>query len=326
MQKRSLHISTTENHQTPVFGWLPDNEAGYILHIVHGMAEYAQRYEFIAEMLVGKGVAVYANDNRAHGTDVQDARDLGIAEADWFYKQVQDIHIIIQFLRKEHPGKKIILLGHSMGSFLCQRYFQLYGNEIDGLVLSATNGKADPLMGIGIIVARIQYKIMGRSFRSGLIDTLSFGKFNKAFKPNRTTNDWLSRDEKQVDKYVADPWCGFVCSAGFFYYFFKGIRDAFDKKNIRSIPQNIPIYCFGGDKDPVGLSGKGFLQLINSWKAAGAKYIGYDLYPGGRHEMLNDINREEVVHNLVAWMASIKNDGLQITNQHFLNTFTGKSQ
>ncbi|MCP9752640.1 alpha/beta fold hydrolase [Ferruginibacter sp. HRS2-29] len=301
MPKRSFSLLTGGDHPTPMQAWLPDTEPACILHIVHGMAEYAARYEPIAAMLVAEGIGVYAHDNRAHGPSIP-AEDLGIGEEDWFYKQVEDIRHIVQYLRTQHPGKKIILLGHSMGSFLSQRFFQLYGKEIDGLVLSASNGNADPLMGIGIGVAYLQYKLMGKRYRSTLIDTLSFGQFNRAFRPNRTTNDWLSRDEKEVDKYVADPLCGFVCSAGFFYYFFKGIRDAFKKENIRQIPTDIPVYCFGGDQDPVGLKGKGFLALISKWKAAGVKDITYDLYPGGRHEMLNELNREEVVRNLVSFL------------------------
>jgi alpha-beta hydrolase superfamily lysophospholipase len=304
MQKKTFFIDTNGNHPTPMYSWLPDSDPSVIIHIIHGMAEYAERYEPIAAMLTKDGIGVYAHDNRAHGKTIP-AENLGIGEQDWFYKQVEDIHCIVQYLRSQHPGKTVILLGHSIGSFLAQRYFQLYGNEIGGLVLSATNGKADPLMSMGIAVAHLQYKIKGTRYRSSLIDSLSFGKFNKAFRPNRTTNDWLSRDEKEVDKYVADPLCGFVCSAGFFYYFFKGIRDAFDNKNIKQLPVDVPVYCFAGDQDPVGLNGKGFLELVRKWKAAGIKNISFNLYPDGRHEMLNEINRKEVVNDLVEWTKRI---------------------
>jgi alpha-beta hydrolase superfamily lysophospholipase len=145
-------------------------------------------------------------------------------------------------------------------------------------------------------------KVFGADYRSRLINNLSFGKFNKAFKPNRTAFDWLSQDTKTVDDYIANPLCGFICSAQFFYYFFKGIQAAFDNHNIQSIPTNIPVYAFAGDKDPVGLEGKGFLQLIGNWKAAGVKDISHKLYPGGRHEMMNEINRAEVLQDLVQWL------------------------
>ena len=302
MQTKQFAITCADGHEMPMYGWLPAAEINYIMYIVHGLAEHGKRYAPIGEMLVQQGIAVYAHDNRAHGAAVGSKELLGIDGKNWFYKQVDDIHIAVDYFKEIHAGKKIIVLGHSMGSFLCQRYFQMHGKEIDGLILSATNGKEDPLMGIGIAVANIQYNLLGRHHRSGLIDTLSFGKFNKAFKPNRTTHDWLSRDEKEVDKYVADPLCGFICSAGFFYSFFKGIHDAFKKENIAAIPVDVPVYCFAGDKDPVGLFGKGFLQLIDNWKAAGAKDISYTLYPNGRHEMLNEINRDEVVKAIVEWI------------------------
>jgi alpha-beta hydrolase superfamily lysophospholipase len=297
-----FYLKCSDGHQVPVYAWLASNEPKAILLIAHGMAEYAQRYATIAGKFVQEGYSVYAFDERAHGKAVGDLKEQGLSEPNWFYQQIADIQVIIVQLREQYPNKKIFLLGHSMGSFLCQRYFQLHGNEIDGLILSATNGKQDPLMGAGIALAWLQMKLFGKRYRSTLIDELSFGKFNSAFKPNRTTNDWLSRDNEAVDKYVADAQCGFVCSASFFYYFFKGIRDAFNKKNISAIPSNIPVYAFAGDKDPVGLQGKGFLKLIDHWKAAGVKDISFHLYKDGRHEMMNEINKAEVIHNIVMWL------------------------
>lgn len=304
MQTKSFHITCADDHQMPVYAWLPHDEPAYILHIAHGMAEYAMRYAAIAQMLVQQGIAVYAHDHRAHGKAVKDENNLGIAGLNWFYKQVDDIHLIMLYLKKKYPKQKIFLLGHSMGSFICQRYFQIHGKEIDGLILSATNGRQDPLMGFGILLAKLQTKMFGNKYRSHLIDKLSFQKFNKAFKPNRTAFDWLSRNTKEVDAYAEDPRCGFVCSALFFYYFFKGIKDSFSKENLKQLPKDIPVYAFAGDKDPVGLQGKGFLQLVQNWENAGVKNITYKLYKDGRHEMLNEINRQEVMQDLVSWIKS----------------------
>jgi alpha-beta hydrolase superfamily lysophospholipase len=302
MQQQSFNITCADGHLMPVYAWLPDTRPVCILHIAHGMAEYAERYNAIAGILAQQGIAVYAHDQRAHGKAIADLKDAGLGEKDWFNKQVDDLYLLMLHLKKIWPEHKLFLLGHSMGSFLCQRFFQLHGNNIDGLILSATNGKKDPLLGAGIFIAGLQMKIFGSGYRSKLINKLSFGKFNTAFKPNRTAFDWLSRDIKMVDGYIADPLCGFICSAQFFYYFFKGIQAAFDNKNVQSVPNNIPVYAFGGDKDPVGLNGKGFLQLIDNWKAAGVKDISYKLYPGGRHEMMNEINRAEVLTDLVRWI------------------------
>ncbi len=302
MHSTSFTLTCADGHKMPVYGWLPVTTPVAVVHIAHGMAEYAQRYESIATYFASQNIAVYAHDQRGHGKAVSAIKELGITESDWFYKQVDDIDLCISHHKQNHPGKKVFLLGHSMGSFLAQRYFQLYGNGIDGLILSASNGKQDPLMGTGIFIAWLQMQLFGNRYKSHLIDTLSFGQFNKKFKPNRTAADWLSRDEKQVDKYVADELCGFVCTASFYYYFFKGIRDTFNKNNIQKIPSHIPVYAFAGDKDPVGLEGKGFLKLIENWNAAGLKDISYHLYKDGRHEMMNDINREEVIENVIAFI------------------------
>jgi len=302
MQTKTFSLTCADGHQMPVYAWLPLATPICVLHIAHGMAEYALRYDPIALMLVQQGIAVYAHDERAHGNAVASIALQGIAEKEWFNKQVNDLHLMMQHLRSEYPQQKIFLMGHSMGSFICQRFFQMHGKDVDGLILSATNGKHDPLLGFGIGLSWLQMKLLGHNYRSVLIDKLSFQKFNMGFAPNRTAHDWLSRNEAEVDKYLADPQCGWVSSATFFYFFFKGIRDAFSKKNIAQIPLSIPVYAFAGDKDPVGLQGKGFMQLINNWTAAGVKDITYKLYPGGRHEMMNDINRDEVIADLVKWI------------------------
>jgi len=305
MQPSSYFLTTTNGHQTPIYAWIPAGEIRCILHIAHGMAEYALRYEAIVPYFLKEQIAVYVHDQRGHGRAVPTIAQQGIVTDNWFNDQIEDICLILNHIKKEHPDKKIILLGHSMGSFVSQRFFQLHGHQINGLILSASNGKKDPLMGVGMVVAQIQKKLFGNRYRSKLIDYLSFAAFNKKFAPNRTPNDWLSRDENEVDKYVADEQCGFVCSACFFYDFFKGIRDAFDTNNIRQIPSQVPVYAFAGDKDPVGLQGKGFLQLIQNWKAAGAKDLTYDLYKGGRHEMMNEINRTEVLKNIINWIKRV---------------------
>ncbi len=302
MQPTSSYLTCADGHQMPMYAWLPATEPTCILHIAHGMAEYAERYASIAPFFNQNHIGLYAHDQRGHGRTLPSIEALGRTPENWFYKQVDDLRLALQFHREKHPGKKIFLLGHSMGSFVAQRYFQMYGREIDGLILSASNGQADPLMGAGIGIAWLQKNILGADSKATLLDKLSFGKFNARFKPNRTNFDWLSRNDASVDKYKADPLCGFVSSASYFYYFFKGIRDAFKKSNIEKIKTDIPVYCFAGDKDPVGLCGKGVLKLVENWKAAGATDITYDLYKDGRHEMLNETIRDEVLDNLLKFI------------------------
>lgn len=266
------------------------------------MAEHALRYARVATSFTAENFAVYAHDQYGHGQAVASEDELGIVPENWFNQQLEDMNLLIKDLRERHHGKKIFLMGHSMGSFLSQRYFQLFGSQIDGLILSATNIKKDPLLGIGITLAAIQAKLFGSKYRSHLIDKLSFGRFNAAFKPNRTSHDWLTRNQEEVDLYIADPRCGFVCSAVFFRELFKGVQQAFNEKNIEEIPRHIPVYAFAGDKDQVGYEGKGFLKLVQKWKAADVQDLSYHLYKGGRHEMLNELNREEVIGNILTWL------------------------
>jgi alpha-beta hydrolase superfamily lysophospholipase len=305
MEPTTYLLSTNNGHQTPMYEWIPKGDVLCVLHIAHGMAEYALRYQSIVPHFLQEQIAVYAHDQRGHGRAVPSIAEQGLVGPNWFNDQVEDIRMISNHLKEKHPGKKLIVLGHSMGSFIGQRFFQLHGAQIDGLILSASNGKKDPLLNVGIGVAKFQKTIFGNKHRSNLINHLSFAAFNKKFTPNRTNYDWLSRDEQEVDKYVTDAQCGFVCSSSFFYDFFMGIRDALETPNILQIPKHIPVYAFSGDKDPVGMEGKGFLQLIQNWKATGAKDITYDLYKDGRHEMLNEINREEVINNCIQWIKKL---------------------
>ncbi len=298
----SFFLECADGHKMPVYAWLPQQPPVAILVIAHGMAEYALRYAAIASLFTDENIAVYAYDQRGHGQAVSSVDNQGLVNDNWFNQQILDTSLLIRNIRTQYPGTKIFLLGHSMGSFLSQRYVQLHGKEIDGLILSATNGKTDPLLGMGIMLAALQARLFGKSYRSNLIDKLSFGRFNAAFKPNRTSHDWLSRNESEVDKYIADPQCGFVCSASFFRDFFKGIQDAFKQQNINQVPKTLPVYAFAGDKDQVGYEGKGFVSLIEKWKAAGISNISYHLYKDGRHEMLNETNRAEVVNNILHWL------------------------
>ncbi len=302
MATKHFFISGNNNNRIPMYSWIPPDKPVAILYIVHGLAEYAERYEAIATEFKNNNIAVFANDIRGHGNAVSSSKEFGIVDDNWFNNEVEDLLHAINYIKKEYPHKKIFLLGHSMGSFLCQRFHQLYGNQINGLILSATNGKEDPMMNAGIAIAYVQMKLFGKNHRSKLLNILSFGKFNKAFKPNRTKLDWLSVNEANVDDYINDPKCGFICSSTLFYYFLKGLKDIFNPAYVKNIPSNVPVYLFAGDKDPVGMFGKGFLQLYENWKAIGIKDITYKLYKKGRHEMLHEINSKEVIDNVIDWI------------------------
>jgi alpha-beta hydrolase superfamily lysophospholipase len=189
-----------------------------------------------------------------------------------------------------------------MGSFLSRHYAMLYTKELTGLVLSGTGGDPGALGKIGLFIATIEAKLKGKKAKSEIMTKLSFGAFNGAFKPNRTDYDWLSRDNAEVDKYANDPWCGAVFTAGFFCDMLGGLNYINKKENIAKIPKSLPIYLFSGAKDPVGANTKGVTQVYNTLKDAGIGDLNLKFYEDGRHEMLNEINREEVIKDVIAWL------------------------
>lgn len=305
MIRKDFVFKSEDGTDVFVYNWLPDDgvKTKGIVQISHGMAETAKRYERFAELLTENGYIVYANDHRGHGKTAKTIEDLGyLADEDGFNWLVKDLHKLTNIIKKENDSMPLFLFGHSMGSFAGQKYIMLNGNELDGLILSGSNGKQGIILNVGTIVAKREVKKNGRKAKSTKLDKLSFGGFNKEFKPNRTDFDWLSRDNDEVDKYMDDPFCGTVFTAGYFYDFLTGLKEIEDEDNLRMIPKDLPIYIFSGDKDPVGKFGKGVINLVNRYKKYGVKDISYKLYKDGRHEMLNEINRDEVMDDIINWL------------------------
>jgi len=212
------------------------------------------------------------------------------------------MYTLTGIIQKEYHVNPLFLLGHSMGSFLSRHYSMHYANNLSGLILSGTGGDPGIVGEIGLFIAKIDAKLNGKKAKSEIMNKLSFGTFNSAFRPNRTDYDWLSRDNAEVDKYIKDPWCGAVFTAGFFCDMLKGINYINKKENIEKITKTLPIYIFSGAKDPVGANTKGVVQVYNSLKKAGIADVEVKFYEDGRHEMLNEINREEVFKDVVMWL------------------------
>ncbi|MFH2064175.1 MAG: alpha/beta hydrolase [Pseudomonadota bacterium] len=296
----------TDGHEIFIHKWISEksdpNPKG-IVQISHGMAEHAARYEAFAGELVDNGYLVYANDHRGHGKTAVSLGHIGFfAENNGWLRVVEDMHEITSMIRKSHPGLPVFMLGHSMGSFLLRTYMFLYGNQINGAIISGTAGSPGILGDIGMMIANLEIKRKGLRGKSPLLHQLSFGGYNKAFKPARTDFDWLSRDQEEVDKYMEDPFCGAVFTAGFYRDLLWGLKTIHRKNNIDRIPKDLPIFIFSGDKDPVGKNGKGVSQVYNSLKKNGIEDIQLSLYKDGRHEMLNETNRHEVYQDVITWL------------------------
>lgn len=288
----------------PIHGkkWLPAGEPKAVVQIVHGMAEHLGRYDALAQKLVEHGFAVYAHDHRGHGGSVPEGEEKGHMGENGFANAVAVVHQIAQRIAKEHPGKKRVLFGHSMGSFMVQRLLYTHPEDMDAAVLSASNGKPPPLAAAGRYVARLERMRLGPRGKSKLLDALSFGDFNRKFKPNRTDFDWISSVPEQVDRYVADPMCGFLCSTQTWVDLLDALGSLTAPANLAKIPKDKPIYLMAGAKDPVGDMGRGVERLNASYRDAGLRKVDLRLYRGGRHEMLHESNADEVVRELVAWI------------------------
>lgn len=278
-----------------------------IVQIAHGMAEHIDRYDEFAKFLANNGFIVYGNDHRGHGRTMEKDEDFGfLAEKDGFHKAIEDMRKLTEIIEKENPGLPIILFGHSLGSFFVRRYIQIYSDKVAGVVLSGTGGDPGFARVLGSLLAQIERKKNGKKKPSPLLNSLVFGQYNKPFQPSKTDFDWLSSSEGAVEKYVNDPMCGGVCTAEFYMDLFTGLKVIHEKSNIEMIRKDLPIYIFSGDTDPVGgKKGRDVMKVYEVYKETNIENVTCKLYEGGRHEMLNEVNKDLVYTDILQWL--IKN-------------------
>lgn len=282
--------------------WAPEEPARGIVQISHGMVEHSERYDRFAQDLNKHGFKVYANDHRGHGRTAGSVEKVGyLADSDGFEWLVKDMGKLTDIIRKENPDLPVFLFGHSMGSFASQRYIQLYADKIRGVILSGSNGNS-LLFPLGRHFAKGEVRKQGPHGRSEKMNKMSFGSYNNAFKPARTDFDWLSRDEQEVDKYIADPYCGAVCASEFYYDFMDGLVTLFRPENVAKVPTGLPILIVSGSMDPVGNAGRGVVKLKKMYEKHGVKDLQMKLYEGARHEILNETNRDEVMGDIEEWL------------------------
>lgn len=298
-------LTARDGAEVVVHRYLPDGAVRGVVNLAHGMAEHARRYDHLAEALTAAGLAVYAEDHRGHGESAASEEDLGtFAERGGWALVLDDLHRVTLRARADLPDVPVVLFGHSMGSFLAQQYLFTFPGEVDAYVLSGSNGPVGPLGEAGAVAARAERARLGPQGRSQLLDRLVFGAYNTPFEPARTRFDWLSRDEDQVDAYIEDPRCGFVPTTQMYLDVFSGLRVIGQAERVRAGARpDTPIYVFAGSEDPVG-GAAGIAALLEHYRAAGLTAVDHRIYPGGRHEMLNESNRDEVVGDVLTWIES----------------------
>lgn len=278
------------------------NAIGHI-HILHGMAEHIARYEDFIHYLVEQGFAVSGHDHRGHGQTAKFNGKLGhFGESIGFDRIVEDAHEVITFYKQKFQAEPFSLLGHSMGSFIARRYAQMYGSDLDKLICLGTAG--DPgISGMGgMALSKVKGIFTSYDKPDYLINKLVFGGFNKSIKCAETSFDWLSTDKSTVEKYINDPYCGFVPSTRFFIDLFEGLAKIHEPSKIRQTPVDLPILLLSGIDDPVGDKGKGVWQVAHQYVKEGIGNVTVMLDENGRHEMLQEINRLEVFEFIKDWV------------------------
>lgn len=274
-----------------------------IIHIVHGMSEHADRYDHFATELTKQGFVVYSSDLRGHGKTAGELEKVGqFAMQDGWNKVVKDIIALSYHFKKQNPNLPLIILGHSMGSFLARNVAYTNTDIADGYIFSATAGHPGLIGIVGKSVANMNMKMTGKKKRSKFMTKLAFGDFNKKYKKPRTEKDWLTRDEQIVDKYINDPYCMQIFTSQFYTDLLHGVLDMNDFSNMLKLNKTTPTLLFAGDMDPVGDYGKGPQEVHDKFIRAGLKNIELTIFSEGRHEMLNETNKEEAYNLIFEWL------------------------
>ncbi|GGE34037.1 alpha/beta hydrolase [Pullulanibacillus camelliae] len=306
MKLKTFKLKTADGIPLHVYQWLPEQVPHAVIQLAHGMAEHAGRYQRFAGALCAEGYAVYANDHRGHGyTTHEEEGHLHLGDQEGWERTVDDLKQLTDLIVSHYHDLPRFLFGHSMGSFLVRRYLQKYGEGVKGVILSGTGADPGVLSTLGIMIAQREANKLGKRGRSDKLQHLVFGRYNKRF-PQRTPVDWLSRDEEEVDAYLADPFCGEVPTAGFFLDLMRGLKALDRPERLRAMPKRLPILFLSGTQDPVGGFTKGVKRVYKHFQKVGLVNLECHFYEGARHELLNELNREAVTRDIIRWLYKIE--------------------
>ncbi len=284
MDETSFTLPATDDIELAAHRWSGDGDPKAIVVVSHGMGEHVGRYKRLAEALVDAGYVVYGYDQRGHGGTAGSPDRHGDLGAGGWRGLVGDIGAVTARAREEHPGIPVVALGHSMGSFGLQQYVLDHSADLDGAVLSGTTA-------LDVIAPGIDPNA-----------EIDLSAFNAPFEPARTEYEWLSRDADEVDKYIADAQCGFGTNPASTASMLADVEALADEDRLAAIRDDLPIYLLSGDADPLAGGGPLVQLVADRYTKAGVHDVSVDLYAGGRHEMFNETNRDEVTANLVAWL------------------------
>ena len=282
--------------------WQTDAPCRGVIQLVHGMAEHIARYDRLARALCAAGYTVAGHSHLGHGEDAREDELGFFGRKDGWDHLVEDVHAAHEMLLKRFPGQRFAILGHSMGSFVTREYLLRYGGDLTAAVICGTGWFPGPLCSVARAAAALCGAFGGWQKPAPLVDRLMSKDNNKAFAPARTPFDWLSRDTVEVDKYIADPRCGFLFTARGYYDMFTGLKSLSRLHRLAALPGDLPVLFISGDADPIGTQGKGVNTVAQQFRDAGVRDVTVHLYPGARHELFNETNRDEITAELIDWL------------------------
>jgi alpha-beta hydrolase superfamily lysophospholipase len=296
-------LTARDGHIIHVQTWKPDGDPACVIQVLHGLGEYGDRYARFAAAAADRGFAVCVHDHRGHGGHGEEPRHFAVK--DGWQKVSSDAEAVNDYIREQFAATPIVLVGHSMGSFIAQAFAMHYGPRLSAMILSASTWSSRIELAAAILIAWVESWRLGPFGKSALLNYLGFGKFNKPFSPAKTEMDWLTRDEAEVDKYVADPLCGGPYSCALWRDLLSGLLYISSDHALMRVSSDLPILITGGDVDPLG-GDKGMTRLALHYAQTSHQRIKVKIYPGGRHEMLNETNRDEVTADWLDWIESTR--------------------
>lgn len=310
MQTTTLSYPSHDNASTiRALVWEPDDAARpdfsprAVVQIVHGMSEHVERYAPFAEFLAGRGFVVCANDHVGHGKTAGE-RDLGhMPLANGADVLVEDVHALREKVCERYPHARHVMFGHSMGSFVTRVYLTRHADGLSAAILCGTGQQPRIQTVAGRVITRLIAQIRGERHVSRFVDSLGAGAYGRAIKDARTDVDWISSDPDVVDEYIADPLCGQPFTVGAYATLASLVADATDARLARRVPKDLPLLFVAGAEDPVGDCGRGVARAVDEYRNAGVRLVEMGIYPGARHEILNEPCHEAVWHDVEEFLA-----------------------
>ena len=312
MQTKSYVQKMSDGFEICCNRWMPDPDVKIkgVIQLHHGLAEHSLRYDRFGSILADAGYVLNAYDMRGHGRTAEKAQSEGkgmfgkLADKDGFFRVVEDLNEMIENIKTEYDGIPVYLLGHSFGSFVSQCYIEKYGDRISGCILCGTAGPQKALIGFGKCISRIIRMIRGSDSIVPLLEKLSFGSYNARIKNPVTDHDWLSTDIDSNKLYLEDKWCNIPLTVSFYNDMLSGLSYIHKTSSMKKIPKTLPVYFIYGTEDPVGGYGATIEKLYGIYEKLGISKLKKTAYQGMRHELLNEIEKEKVEADILAWLDS----------------------